>query len=133
MMIWLFWAISLFALNSYANAQPMKCPNVADIQNVGLSERLVQDNDGKWYAGRTAQYYNTMDQWTFVIGNISAPNKEKAFTFANNALLTLSYKSGPMKGPSDKYICVYNNDFDYVSGAVTPPINMDMSYVFIKG
>jgi len=120
-MIWLLWVASFIAMNAHANS--IVCPSVINIENVGLSENVVQSADGKWYTGRMAQSYGTQQLWTFVIGGITAPDKQKAITFANLALSTLSYKSGPTIHPSGQYLCVYNNDFGYLSGAITPPIN----------
>jgi hypothetical protein len=127
MFMWLFWVLSLITLNAYA--QPVVCPSVSAIQSVGLSNRLAQDNDGKWYAGRVSQYYGTSDQWTFVIGGISAPNKQKAIEFANLALSSLHLITpNPVKITGGKYACKYSNDFDYLSGAITPPINSLTDY-----
>jgi|ERR1700733_5107755 len=125
-MKWIAAILSLCMMNAYGAA--ILCPAVSKIQDVGLSDNLVKDNDGKWYAGRISQNYGTANLWTFVIGGISAPNKEKAVTFANLALSSLSYSSGPSKAPGGKYLCVYNNDFDYLSGAVTPPLNRLSEY-----
>lgn len=107
----------------YADQPPHRCPNVAILQEVGLSDNLVRDNDGKWYAGRTSQDYGTRQHWTFVIGGISAPTKQKALLEANEALATLRYHSGPSKAPADKWLCLYDNDDDLPSGAVTPPVS----------
>lgn len=112
----------LLASTSFADA-PLKCPDVNIIKQVGLSHNLAQDNNGNWYAGRTSQHYGTPQKWTFVIGNIFAPDKQKAILEANEALATLSFKSGPMQAPSQKWLCLYDNDEGFPSGALTPPIN----------
>lgn len=113
----------LFVSTVYAERPPRRCPTVEQIQKVGLSSNLVQDAEGKWYAGRSSQAYGTCQKWTFVIGGISAPNKQKALLEASEALATLRYLSGPSRAPAQKWLCVYDNDEQIMSGAVTPPIN----------
>ena len=110
-------------LVSISHAIPSNCPSVAQIQSVGLSVNLVRDNNGKWYAGRTAEHYGTLELWTFVIGQISAANSAGALDEAYEGLSTLVYKFGPVKGPANKWGCIYDNDQGYVSGAITPPVN----------
>jgi hypothetical protein len=122
----------LFLSNGvFANEVPKTCPNVNEIIKAGLSEHLVQDNDGKWYAGRSCQSYDTKEHWTFVIGGITAPDKNTALLKAKQALLTLTFLSGPKKAPAEKWLCLYNNAQNYLSGAVTPPIN-DGEYNTLK-
>ncbi len=111
--------------SSIVSAQPPDvCPDVPVIQSVGLSKNLVQDAAGKWYAGRTAQLYDTPQKWTFVIGGISARNSAEALAMANAALNTLVYISGPNPTSADKYICLYRNRYNFPSGAITPPIDI---------
>lgn len=113
-------------------AQPLVCPNADIIKQVGLSNHLARDNNGDWYAGRTEQHYGTKEQWTFVIGGIKAPDKQKAILEANEALSSLSFKAGPTKAPSQKWLCLYDNDEGLPSGAVTPPINQLSSFSKFK-
>jgi hypothetical protein len=113
----------LWSNHIFADSKPSSCPQASEIIKVGLSSNLTRDNDGKWYAGRSAQYYGTFHKWTFVIGGITAANKNDALQKANHALKTLSYKSGPQSAPAEKWLCLYNNASNFLSGAVTPPIN----------
>ncbi len=109
------------SVNTFSS--PTQCPLVSKIQNAGLSNNLVQDQNGLWYAGRTHEHYGTPYKWTFVIGEIKAPDRVKALLEGYEALSTLSYKSGPTKAPSGKWLCLYNNDEGFASGAITPPID----------
>ncbi len=121
--ITLFLSNITFANNIFVSEKPKSCPSASEIISVGLSPRLVRDNDGKWYAGRTSRSYGTTHKWTFVIGGITAANASDALIKANAALLTLTFKSGPSKQPAEKWLCLYNNASNYLAGAVTPPIN----------
>ena len=111
------------SMNAWADNKPSACPSVAAIKKIGLSGNIIQDNDGKWYAGRTSQNYETKEKWTFVIGGITAANKVDAMKKAKDALATLCYRSGPKKAPANKWLCLYDNNKHYLSGAVTPPID----------
>lgn len=104
---------SVFAYN------PVSCPDVSQIKSVGLSSNLVKDANGRWYAGRTAQNYGTPQKWTFLMGGIHARTSAEALAFANIALLSLRYFSGPNTNPANKNLCIYKNDFNLPSGAVT--------------
>ena len=112
----------LFVSNTYSE-DLKKCPTVNMIKLIGLSHNLIQDSNGRWYAGRTSQYYGTKEKWTFVIGEINAKNKIDAYSKAIQALLSLTYQSGPMRAPSDKWLCLYHNNKGYPAGAITPPIS----------
>ncbi len=102
---------------------PTSCPTVDNIKEVGLSTNLARDAYGHWFAGRTSQFYGTAHKWTFVIGDISARTKEEALASAYQALVTLAHLSGPFKSTSNKWLCLYTNDFQLPAGAITPPIN----------
>jgi len=117
------WIFLIALLSSTSYALTPTCPNASVIKAVGLSNNLARDQNGHWYAGRTAQHYGTPFKWTFVIGDIRAPTKQKALHEAYEALYTLSFKSGPMSAPSNKWLCLYDNDEGFPSGAVTPPIS----------
>lgn len=117
--------VLLFAItSSYGLPQkPALCPDVAKIKQVGLSQNLARDSNGHWYAGRTAQFYGTQQQWTFVIGNIFANSKVEAIAEAYEALQSIVYVSGPDMAPSQKWLCLYSNAEGYPTGAITPPID----------
>jgi hypothetical protein len=114
----LLFLLIFFPLITYA----INCPRIVRLKEVGLSSNVVQDNNGRWYAGRTSQNYETPEQWTFVIGDIGARDKVEALQEAQEALETLSFHSGPFKGPADKWICLYDNSEGFPAAAVTPPI-----------
>lgn len=101
--------------------KPAMCPSVIEIKNIGLSDNMARDSNGHWYAGRTAEHYNTPERWTFVIGNIFANSKVEALAEAYEALQSIVYVSGPIMAPSDKWLCLYSNAEGYPSGAITPP------------
>src|SRR6185295_2453869 len=91
----LFLLLILLPISVYA----INCPRVIRLQEVGLSNNLVQDNNKRWYAGRTSQHYETPELWTFVIGDIGARDAVEALAEAKEALDTLSFNRGPFKGP----------------------------------
>jgi hypothetical protein len=104
-------------------AQPERCPDVSVIQSRGLSQNLARDSNGKWYAGRTAEAYNTDQLWTFVIGDIFASSQVDALAEAYEALQSLVSMGDPVAAPSGKWLCLYKNAEGLPSGAIYPPIN----------
>lgn len=108
---------------------PSSCPDVIDIQMVGLSNNVVIDNIGHYWAGRNNQFYNTPLMWTFAIGDIYAPTPAAALAEAKEALLSLKYLTGPVIIFHDEWLCLYSNDEGFQSGAVTPPYKTLVPYV----
>lgn len=107
-------------------AIPRKCPDVKLIRQVGINNRLFKDSNGLWYGGRSSQYYNTNQHWTFIIGNISADDNDEAHRYANAALKTIRLDRGPMQGRDrNEYVCLYMNHLDYLALTVTPPLKQD--------
>ena len=111
---------------------PASCPNVIQIKSRGLSNNLAQDSNGHWYAGRTAEFYGTPQKWTFVIGDIFANSKVEALAEAYEALQSIVYVSGPVKAPSEKWLCLYSNREGFPTGAIYPPINNSLASIYLK-
>jgi hypothetical protein len=114
--------VLLLLMCADGNASPLTCPSTSQIQQVGLSKQLIQDNNGRWYAGRTIQNYGTPEQWTFIIGGIRARNESSAYFMAQHALKSLRSITRPVPVPADKWLCLYSNHAGYLSGAITPPV-----------
>jgi hypothetical protein len=103
--------------------KPMKCPSAKSIKSISINQTLFKDGNGNWYGGRSKQYYDTSDIWTFVIGNIRANNNKDAYRFALRAMRSLSFYDGPMRGRNDQeWVCLYRNNEDYLALTVTPPL-----------
>lgn len=118
---------SLFFLSTASIAQgllppqPLTCPDVSAIQNVGVSHTTLQI-DNRWFAGRRHQAYGTTDLWTFLLGNIVAMTSVDAYNKAVQALPTLTFRMGPFTS-SDHWVCLYNTDVHNLPAvAITLPI-----------
>jgi hypothetical protein len=124
--------LALFLTTAYSlPPKPAFCPHIMQIKARGLSHHLAQDSNGHWYAGRTAEFYGTPQQWTFVIGDIFANSKIEALAEAYEALTSIVYVSGPDIAPSQKWLCLYANAEGFPTGAIYPPIN-DLASGFIR-
>ena len=105
---------------------PQKCPDISDIQAVGVSHNAAQDTDGLWFTGRRSQIYHTGSAWTFVIGKITATTVNDAYSKATTGLSTLAFALGPVMGPVGKWVCYYRTGLNgYPAVAVYPPIALN--------
>ena len=113
--------------------QPQKCPSISEIQSVGVSHHVAQDNDGLWFTGRRSQTYHTGSNWTFVIGKITATAVDDAYSKAVAGLGVLSFELGPVMGPIGKWVCYYRTtQFGYTAVAVNPPVAVNIAAPHLK-
>ncbi len=112
--------------------QPQVCPDVASIQNVGVSHRMVQETSFNWFTGRRDQKYNTDYNWTFLIGKIPAATVDQAYNLAVLGLSSLSFTLGPVIGPLEKWVCYYSNAEGFPAVAVSPPIGFNNPSIFFN-
>lgn len=104
--------------------KPAKCPDAATIAAGGLSKSVIaKDQNGQWVVGMMKSKYDTKDNWTFVVGRISATGPEDAYDKATAALHSLKYQQGPVAMQQiSKWGCTYSNNANYAAIAVTPSL-----------
>lgn len=102
--------------------EPSVCPDVAAIKAIGVSPNAFQNSDQLWLTGRRDQKYGTVNNWTFIIGEIAAVSSTDAYNKATLALNSLKFELGPLKAPLGKWVCFYNTAQAYPAVAIYPPI-----------
>lgn len=117
---------------SYATQtpRPMKCPSPSAIQLVGVSQNAIENNK-LWFTGRRHQNYDTTTPWTFLLGNIVANNAHDAYVKGTAALAHLSYPTGPLAGPLDKWMCVYSTLEGYTGVVLTTPLALELATKYV--
>lgn len=102
--------------------KPKTCPAVAAITAIGVSRNVQPNGEDLWVAGRRDQQYGTIDDWTFLIGNIPATGIDQAYHEATSALASLAFQKGPLTGPLSKWLCYYTTLQGYTAVTINPPI-----------
>jgi hypothetical protein len=111
-----------FAVTPPIPPQPERCPAVAALQKVGVSRQTLAINS-LWFAGRRDNAFGTADQWTFIVGNITATNNSQAYDKAVTALSTLFFQAGPWyEREWNRWVCLYANAQGFPAVAFNPPL-----------
>jgi hypothetical protein len=102
--------------------QPERCPTVEALQAVSVSRQTIAINS-LWFAGRRDNAFGTKNQWTFIIGNITATNNSQAYSKAITALSTLFFQAGPWyEREWNRWVCLYANAQGFPVIAMDPPL-----------
>jgi hypothetical protein len=102
---------------------PTACPAVDAIKSAGLSG-VMEEKTYQVYAVYQIGKYNTPTTWGFMVAVpfSEATSRADAVNKARSALQTLS--GTPTPTPRDdahkQWYCLYDNNYHYVSAAVTP-------------
>lgn len=116
----------LFLQNTWAG-RPASCPNVSSIKPVPLIYSS-NDNEYQYYLYVSVEKYATPYTWMFVLGvpYNQAISSNDGLNKAQSALGTLTGNPQPEEYEPGRWVCVYNNNYNYLSAAFTPvDVGMD--------
>lgn len=119
----------LFTTVSFARPpEPAVCPTVAALAAAGVSRTTI-DINRLWFAGRRNNKFATVDNWTFIVGNIPAVDVNDAYVKATASLPSLFLQAGPFYDSEwNRWVCVYGTIQGYPAITMNPPlVAMDKS------
>tara|TARA_R110000868_G_scaffold354198_1_gene615506 strand:+ start:1895 stop:2317 length:423 start_codon:yes stop_codon:yes gene_type:complete len=111
------------ATSSFAMpVKPANCPTADAIRAGGLSKDVVeQDINGMWVVALMQSNFDTQNNWSFVVGQITAQDREDAYAKATASLASVTFARGPLPVTRiNRWGCSYNNAANYVAFALTP-------------
>ena len=126
---------TVFAADYPAN--PRKCPTVASIKSVGVSDAyLLRDAEGGALTGiERHNYFGTKVEWTLLVG-IFYPDtsKSEVLAKANTLISDLTYAVGPVQERNGLWVCAYKHPTDkdhsdkgYAAWAIYPAVDIPQS------
>ncbi|KTD06154.1 hypothetical protein Lgra_2931 [Legionella gratiana] len=99
-----FTATLIFAGSAFA--QDVVCPDLSEIQKVGINKASRIDFQKNHYVGYSVHNYNTDSSWGFAIGPVKASSERETIEITNEILSTMS-GSGRVDTRTGDVICVY--------------------------
>ncbi len=122
----------MLSQGAMAQGQPQSCPAVAQLQAVGVTIAMQdQQAQGQWFGVTPNNTFGTNNEWTFAAGPVESQSQQGVLEAVNQKLSTLGEGMGPIASDDQDqqekmYICFYTNQSsDFVGITVTPPFAMD--------